>query len=55
MTRGRRASPVIKIACPAGDALPHARCVSDRHPSRLRGTFASQCRPERAAAAGSAR
>ena len=55
MARGRRASPVIKIACPTCSDLPNARCVSDRHPSGLRGTFASQCRPERAAAAASAR
>ena len=55
MTRGRKASPVIKIACPACSALPNARCVGDRHPSGRPGTFASECHPERAAAAASAR
>jgi hypothetical protein len=55
MKRGSRASPVIKIACPACGAPPGGRCASDRHPSGRPRTFASGFRPERAAAAASAR
>ncbi len=52
MTRGSRASPVIKIAC---GALPGERCASDRCPSGRPRMFASEFRPERAAVAASAR
>jgi len=54
--KGRsRASPVIKIACLACDALPNERCAGDRYPSGCPRTFASEFCPERAAAAASAR
>jgi hypothetical protein len=55
MKRGSRASPVIKIARLACDALPNQRSASDRYSLRRPGTFPSQLRPERAAAATSAR
>jgi hypothetical protein len=54
MKCGSRASPAIKIACPACDALPDEQCASDRYPAGRLGTFASEFRPERAAAAASA-
>jgi hypothetical protein len=52
MKRGPRASPVIKIACPA---LPNEQCSSDRYPGGRPGTFASEFCPGRAAAAAGAR
>jgi hypothetical protein len=55
MTRGSRASPVIKIACLACGALPGERCASDRCPSGRPRMFASEFRRERAAVAASAR
>jgi hypothetical protein len=55
MTRRSRASPVIKIACRACGASPDERCASDRCPSGRPSTSASEFRPERAAAAASAR
>ena len=55
MKRRPRASPVINIASPACDAQPNERCASDRYPSGRLRAFASKFRPERAAAAASAR
>ena len=55
MTRRSRASPVIKIACPARGASPDERCASDQCPSGRPRTSASEFRPERAAAAAGAR
>ena len=55
MKRGPRASPVIKIACPAWGAVPDERCAGGRHTFGYQGTFSSEFRPERAAAAASAR
>jgi hypothetical protein len=55
MKPGPGASPVIKIAGPARGALPDGRCASDRYPSGRLRMYASQFRPERAAAAASAR
>ena len=55
MEGGPGASPVIKIAWPACDALPNQRCAGDRHPSGRPGTFATEFCPELGAAAASAR
>jgi hypothetical protein len=55
MKRRPGASPVIKIASPACDAQPSERCAIDRYPSGRLSMFASKFRPERAAAAASAR
>ena len=55
MKPGSRASPVIKIACPACGSLPDERCASDRCPCGRPGMFASEFHPGRAAAAASAR
>jgi hypothetical protein len=55
MKRGPRATPVIKIACPASGVLPDDRCASDRYPFGRQRTFASEFCPGRPAAAASAR
>jgi hypothetical protein len=54
MKRGSRASPVIKVACPACGALLDEPCTSGRYSAGHPGTLASEICPERAAAATSA-
>jgi hypothetical protein len=55
MTRGPSARPVIKIARPACSAPPDPQWAGDRYLSGRPRTFASEFRPERSAAAASAR